>query len=181
MSSIQQPKVVVIGSGSLFFGRQAIWQMAHSPHLNQGALALVDKDPARMEKMGLLAEKVVAETGVRLRIEVGTDWKDALPGALSNMAEDAFLELLCDVDMRGPRPRPVGEMPRGLRGLNELVLDTHELTAEAIVKADYGLLRRALMTDPLTNSIADADAIMRELLAAEREALPNHWYAEAVF
>ena len=80
------------------------------------------------------------------------------------MAEDAFLELLCDIDMDGPRPRPVGEMPRGLRGLQEVVLDTHELTAEAIVKADYRLLRRALMTDPLTNSIADADAILRELL-----------------
>lgn len=97
-------------------------------------------------------------------------------GAVENMAEDAFLELLCDVDMDGPRPRPAGEMPRGLRGMQEVVLDTHELTAEAIVKADYGLLRRALMTDPLTNSIADADAILRELLAAERDALPDHWY-----
>ena len=104
-------------------------------------------------------------------------------GAVSNMADDAFLELLCDVDMDGPRPRPVGEMPRGLRGLQEIVLDTHELTAEAIVKADYSLLRRALMTDPLTNSIADADAILRELLAAQRDALPDHWYtaAEAAF
>jgi len=74
------------------------------------------------------------------------------------------------------RPRPVGEMPRGLRGMQEVVLDTHELTAEAIVKVDYGLLRRALMTDPLTNSIADADAILRELLAAERDALPDQWY-----
>ena len=100
-------------------------------------------------------------------------------GAVGNMADDAFLELLCDVDMEGPRPRPVGEMPRGLRGLSEQVLDTHELTAEAIVKADYSLLRRAMMTDPLTNSIADADAILRDLLAAEREALPDHWY-EAV-
>ena len=82
------------------------------------------------------------------------------------MSEDAFLELLCDIDMDGPRPRPVGAMPRGLRGIQELVLDTHELTAEAIVKADYSLLRRALMTDPLTNSVAAADAILRELLAA---------------
>lgn len=57
MSAIQQPKVVVIGSGSLFFGRQAIWQMAYSPHLNQSTLALVDKDPARMEKMGLLSAR----------------------------------------------------------------------------------------------------------------------------
>lgn len=102
-------------------------------------------------------------------------------GAVSNMADDAFLELLCDVDMNGPAPRPVGEMPRGLRGLNELVLDTHELTAEAIVRADYPLLRRALMTDPLSNSVADADAILRDLLAAERDALPDHWYVEAVF
>ncbi len=459
MPGIQYPKVVVIGSGSLFFGRQAIWQMVHSPHLNKGTLALVDKDPQRMKKMGLLAEKVVAETGVSLQIETATDWKAALPGAdfvvlsfavdtvryrgldcqisekygirmcsgdtigpggiframrelpliiecvddvqricpdawvinyinpstvngmaiaryaprvksfalcdslhmphvkiryairagliadssewddaldadfdlriagvnhftwmlkaehegrdvtpliaeslrhsatiedtggdkgakalhndaiawqlynifgriptciahtkeylrfyqghgrlrgaipplsiwetdmryarhdamwrqvddfisgaqpisefmttfgpdhatdiienmvgnlgqpfyintynrtaVSNMADDAFLELLCDVDMDGPRPRPVGEMPRGVRGLSELVLDTHELTAEAIVKADYALLRRAMMTDPLTNSIADA--ILRDLLAAERDALPDHWYGD---
>ncbi len=463
MTGIQQPKVVVIGSGSLFFGRQAIWQMIHSPHLNGGTLALVDRDPMRMEKMGLLAQKVVAETGVDLKIEVASDWKNALPGAdfvvlsfaadtvryrgldcqiseqygvrmcsgdtigpggiframrelplimdcladterlcpdawvinyinpsavngmaiaryapqvksfalcdslhmphvkiryakragliadagewtdelaadfdlriagvnhftwmlkaeyqgrdvrpqiaeslrrsaatedtggdkgakalhndaiawqlynifgsvptcvahtkeylrfyqghgvlpdeipplsiwetdaryarheamwrqvddfisgaqpisdfmttfgpdhatdiienmvgglgqpfyintpnrgaVSNLADDAFLELLCDVDMDGPRPRPVGELPRGLRGLSELVLDTHELTAEAIVKADYSLLRRAIMTDPLTNSIADADAILRDLLAAERDALPDHWYEGAV-
>ncbi|MCY4062127.1 MAG: glycoside hydrolase family 4 [Chloroflexi bacterium] len=462
MSNLQKPKVVVIGAGSLFFGRQAIWQMTHSPHLNGGTLALVEKDPQRIEKMGRLAEMAVAEAGVGLRIETASDWRDVLPdadfvvlsfaadtvhyrgldcqisekygvrmcsgdtigpggiframrelplimdcvadierlcpeawvinyinpstvhgmaiaryapavksfalcdslhmphvkiryaqyagliadasewnaeldadfdlriagvnhftwmlkaeyqgrdvsariaerlrrgtvkksmdgdlsakalhndaigyqlyeifgvipvcvshtkeyvrfyqghgvlpdeipplliwetdtryarhaamwrqvddfisgarpisefktalgpdhatdiienmagglgrpfyintynrGAVENMANDAFLELLCDIDMNGPRPRPVGEMPRGLRGMQEVVLDTHELTAEAIVKADYRLLRRALMTDPLTNSIADADAILRELLAAEREALPDHWYDAA--
>ena len=81
MSKTRYPKVVVIGSGSLFFGRQAIWQMVHSPHLNRGTLSLVDKDPQRMEKMGLLAEKVVAEAGVDLRIEVASDWKDLLPDA----------------------------------------------------------------------------------------------------
>ena len=462
MSDLQKPKVVVIGAGSLFFGRQAIWQMTHSPHLNGGTLALVDNDLERLEKMSVLAEMVIAEAGVALRIETASDWRDVLPGAdfvvlsfaadtvryrgldcqisekygvrmcsgdtigpggiframrelplimdcvadverlcpeawvinyinpsavhgmaiaryapavksfalcdslhmphvkiryaqyaglindaaewdaeldaefdlritgvnhftwmlkaeyqgrdvsapiaerlrrgtvhksmdgdlsakalhndaigyelyeifgyvpvcvshtkeyvrfyqghgvlpdeipplliwetdtryarhaamwrqvdefisgakpisefmtalgpdhatdiienmvgglgrpfyintnnrgaVENMADDAFLELLCDVDMDGARPRPVGAMPRGLRGLQEVVLDTHELTAEAIVKADYRLLRRALMTDPLTNSIADADAILRELLAAERDALPDHWYEGA--
>lgn len=462
MTDAQRPKVVVVGSGSLFFGRQAIWQMAQSPHLNRGTLALVDNDPQRMEKMGRLAEMVAADNGVALQVEVASDWKDALPGAdfvvlsfaadtvryrgldceisakygvrmcsgdtigpggiframrelplimecladvqrlcpeawvinyinpsavngmaiarfapavksfalcdslhmpqvkiryarqagliaeesewnaeldaafdlriagvnhftwllkaefdgrdmqpqiaerlrasaeydgidgdgsakalhndaiswqlydiygcvpacvshtkeylrfyqghgllpgdipplsiwetetryarhdamwrqvdefisgarpigdymtalgpdhatdiienmvgglgqpfyintcnrgaVDNMSDDAFLELLCDIDMDGPRPRPVGTMPRGLRGMQELVLDTHELTAEAIVKADYSLLRRALMTDPLTNSVAAADAILRELLAAERAALPDHWYAGA--
>ena len=458
----QSPKVVVIGAGSLFFGRQAIWQMVHSPHLNTGTLALVDNDPQRIEKMGKLAQMVIAETGVDLALETAQDWRDVLPGsdfvvlsfaadtvkyrgldcqisekygirmcsgdtigpggiframrelpvimacardieelcpdawvinyinpstvngmalarympqlksfglcdslhmphikiftaqragiiadrqdwtpeidaafdmriagvnhftwmlkgeyegrdvtpqvaaslrqeaakedtggdhgakalhndaiayqlyelfgkiptcvahtkeyvrfyqghgvlpdeipplsiwetemryarhaamwqqvddfisgatpisefmttfgpdhatdiienmvgnlgkpfyintynngAVSNMADDAYLELLCDVDMNGPKPRPVGEMPRGLRGMQEVVLDTHEMTAEAIVTGDRVLLRRALMTDPLTNSIADAEAIITELLAAERDVLPDHWFTTA--
>lgn len=81
MTVRQKPRVVVIGAGSLFFGRQAIWQMVHSPYLNSGALALVDKDAERAEKMGRLAEMVVAESGVALRIETASDWRDVLPGA----------------------------------------------------------------------------------------------------
>jgi alpha-galactosidase len=98
-------------------------------------------------------------------------------GAVSNMNADAFLELLCDVDMNGVKPRPVGEMPRGLRGMQEVVLDTHELTAEAVVRCNFNLLRRAMMTDPLVTSIADADAILAGLLEAEKDALPACWYA----
>ncbi len=98
-------------------------------------------------------------------------------GAVTNMADDAFLELLSDVTVEnGVQPRPVGAMPRGLRAMQEVILDTHELTAEAIVKGDYTLLRRAIMTDPLTNSIPDADAVLKELMEAEREVLPEHWF-----
>ncbi|GHA35697.1 alpha-glucosidase/alpha-galactosidase [Devosia pacifica] len=97
-------------------------------------------------------------------------------GAVSNMADDAYLELLCDIDMDGPRPRPVGDMPRGLRSMQEIVLDTHELTAEAVAKGDRSLLRRALLVDPLTNSIADTEALIDELLDAERDNIPQHWY-----
>ncbi|MBD2846482.1 glycoside hydrolase family 4 [Paenibacillus sp. IB182496] len=99
-------------------------------------------------------------------------------GAVSNMNDDAFLEMRCEVSMDGIKPLPVGEMPRGLRGMQELILDTHELTAEAVVEQDYGKLRRAMMTDPLVNSIADADQIIRELLEAEREIIPAAWYKD---
>jgi alpha-galactosidase len=98
-------------------------------------------------------------------------------GAVNNMNDDAFLELLCDIDMNGPKPRSVGEMPRGLRGMQEIVLDTHELTAEAVVKGDHALLRRAMMSDPLVTSIADADAILKELLEHEKDIIPAGWYA----
>ena len=97
-------------------------------------------------------------------------------GAVTNMGDDAFLELLCEVDMDGPRPLPVGEMPLGLHGMQQQVLDAHTLTAEAVYRCDYSLLRRALLVDPLTSSLADADAILKALLDAEREALPDCWY-----
>ena len=97
-------------------------------------------------------------------------------GAVANLGPDRLMELLCDVDGDGPRPCPIGDVPAGLRGLMSQVLDTHELTAEAAVKCDRGLLRRAMLTDPLVSSIADADAMIGELLQAERQALPDCWF-----
>lgn len=99
-------------------------------------------------------------------------------GAVRNLADDAYLELYCELDLNGPRPLPAGEIPRGVRGMMEVVLDTHELTAEAIFREDRELLRRALLTDPLTNSIGDTDALLEELIVAERDGLPEHWQSE---
>lgn len=97
-------------------------------------------------------------------------------GAVTNMNDDAFLELLCEVNMDGIKPLHVGEMPRGIRGMQELVLDTHELTAEAAVERSFTKLRRAMLTDPLVNSIHDADLMIKELLELEREIIPEYWY-----
>lgn len=100
-------------------------------------------------------------------------------GAVSNMADDAFLELRSDLDMRGPRPQPLGEMPRGLLGLEQQVLDTHELTAQAAVECDRDLLLRAMLTDPIVNNIGDARAIVDESLERQQDILPREWYAKS--
>jgi alpha-galactosidase len=92
------------------------------------------------------------------------------------MPDDAFLEVLCDVDMSGPKPRPIGAAPVGLRGLWQQVLDTHELTAQAAVSGDRDVLLRAFVCDPLVSTLPDARAIIGELLAAERDALPDYWF-----
>jgi alpha-galactosidase len=98
-------------------------------------------------------------------------------GAVSNLADDAFLELRCDVDMEGPKTQPVGELPRGILGLTQRLLDSHELTAEAAATFDRALVLRALATDPLTTNLADARRIMEKLFEAEREWLDDRWYA----
>ena len=97
-------------------------------------------------------------------------------GAVTNLPDDAFIELRSDLDMQGPRPHPFGEMPRGVLALQHQALDTHELTAEAAVTGSRDVLMRAMMTDPICNNIPDAKACIRDLLAAEREALPSFWF-----
>lgn len=97
-------------------------------------------------------------------------------GAISNLPYDAFVELRSHVDMRGPVPLPFGPMPLGVRQLQFQSLDTHELTADAAVSGDKALLRRAMLSDPICNNIPDADACIKDLLAAEKDALPGYWY-----
>jgi len=111
-------------------------------------------------------------TGLHKRFYVITDNR----GAASNMADDAMLELRCDVDMEGPRPLPFGAFPRGVLAMQQQVLDAHELTAEAAVTCDRAILRRAMMTDPMCVNIPDGDACIEELLEAERDILPARWY-----
>jgi len=70
-------------------------------------------------------------------------------GSVTNLPCDALLELRCDVDMRGPRPQPVGAMPRGLLAVQQQILDTHKLTTEAAITGDRAILRRAMLADPI--------------------------------
>jgi alpha-galactosidase/6-phospho-beta-glucosidase family protein len=119
-----------------------------------------------------IVEEMVSGAGMPFYVNTANN------GAVGNLPDDAFLELLCDLDMKkGPKPRKHGEFPTGLRSLQMQVLETHELTADAIVKRDKDLLVRALLTDPISRlSVADAREMVKEVLAEEKAALPKEWY-----
>ncbi len=91
--------------------------------------------------------------------------------AVDNLPNDSYLELECRLDRNGPRPFKAGSFPRGLLGLQYLILDIHELTIEAIMKKNRELLVRALSIDPLVNSIATAQTLIDEIFELEAEAL----------
>ncbi len=75
------PKIVIIGAGSLFFGRKLIWSMNRLEGLTNGHLALVDTDPEHLRLMRSLAEKTRAASGATFEISATTDFREALPGA----------------------------------------------------------------------------------------------------
>jgi alpha-galactosidase/6-phospho-beta-glucosidase family protein len=74
-------KIVIIGAGSLFFGRQAIWALTNREGFRGFTLSLVDTDPHRLEQMAKLARLAADGSGSGIDIEAHADYRDALPGA----------------------------------------------------------------------------------------------------
>jgi len=97
-------------------------------------------------------------------------------GAVTNMVDDAYLELKSVVDMHAVRPLPFGEMPRPLWGFVQRVLDEHELAVEAATTYRRKTLLQAFLASMVTVSIPDAEAAMRAMLDAERDYLPKEWF-----
>lgn len=96
-------------------------------------------------------------------------------GHITNLPDGAEIELPARIFADGYQAEVFGEMPPVLRSWLLRVIDTQELTLEAAMTGDRRLLRQALIADPLTVSIEDADHIIDDLLAAERDDLPETW------
>jgi alpha-galactosidase len=99
-------------------------------------------------------------------------------GAVTNMPDDAYLELPTYVELSGVRPLAYGKIPRPLTGFIQRVLDEHELAVEAAVTCDRRILRQAFLASMVTVNIADVDACIDEMLEAEREYIPAGWYKD---
>lgn len=75
------PKVVLIGAGSAFFGRQTIWSMVSKSALSGGCLALADVDESKLAWMRAIATRAIKSAKVPLRLEASTDYRELLEGA----------------------------------------------------------------------------------------------------
>lgn len=99
-------------------------------------------------------------------------------GAVTNMPNDAYLELLSLVNMHAVQPLSFGEIPRPLVGYIHRVLDEHELAVEAATTFSRKTLLQAFLASMVTVSIPDAENCMNELLEAQREYLPVEWFSQ---
>lgn len=75
------PKVVIVGAGSYFFGKPAIWNMVCNEHLKGGTLALVDTDPVKLSAMIKLAGRAIEATGSPTKVIGSLDRKEVLKDA----------------------------------------------------------------------------------------------------
>lgn len=86
-------KITFLGAGSTVFARQLITDILHIEGLDEGTIALVDIDQARVEMAHHIAERLVEISGKKWRVESATERRDLLAGSdfLINTIEVAGL------------------------------------------------------------------------------------------
>ena len=102
-------------------------------------------------------------------------------GAVTNLPDDAVVELPCYVCRLGVEVPIYGELPLGCAAICNQSISVQRLAVEAAVRGDVRLLKQAMMLDPLTGAVLYPDEISQmtdEMLVAQETYLPQ--YKEAI-
>jgi alpha-galactosidase len=95
---------------------------------------------------------------------------------ISNLPENAVVEVPCVVDRNGIMPTYIGDLPEQLAALNRTNINTQLLTIEAAISGKREHVYQAAMLDPHTSaelSMDDIIAMCDELIEAHGEMLPQ--------
>lgn len=94
-------------------------------------------------------------------------------GAVKEWPADWVLEMPAKVDRHGIHPLPAAPLPPVCFGLIAQIKMYELLTVEAAVHGDKSALYQALLTHPLGPSGDKVEAVMEDLLATNRQWLPQ--------
>lgn len=118
-------------------------------------------------------------------LELGTRYRGHFNvvnnGTITNLADDAIVEVPCYVDGNGISVPQVGDLPLGCAAICQNSINVQRLAVEAAVHADDMLLKQAMMLDPLVGAACSPDEIWQmtdEMLIAGERWLPQ--YAEVI-
>ncbi|MDN5687416.1 MAG: alpha-galactosidase [Brachybacterium sp.] len=95
---------------------------------------------------------------------------------ITNLPDDACVEVPCLVDASGVQPTAIGELPLQLAALNRTNVGVQTLAVRAALTGNRENVHHAVALDPLTAAqvtLEDAHAMTEELFAAHRELLPE--------
>lgn len=94
-------------------------------------------------------------------------------GAISNLPDDAAVEVPVIVDASGIKPVNVGALPAGIARLLSQQVGVQQMAVEAAVYGSRELAMQALMIDPVVNSTDAAKAILDELWEINKPYIKN--------
>ncbi len=98
-------------------------------------------------------------------------------GCITNLPDDAIVEVPGYIDGNGISIPKVGDLPLGCAAVCNVSISVQRLSVEAAVHGDDMLLRQAMMMDPLTGAVCDPPEIWQmtdEMLVAGEQWLPQY-------
>jgi len=98
-------------------------------------------------------------------------------GCITNLPDDAVVEVPGYVDRNGVSIPRVGDLPPGCAAVCNASISVQRLAVLAAVRGDRGLLVQAMMMDPLTGAVCNPPEIAQmvdEMLVAQAEWLPQY-------
>ncbi len=98
-------------------------------------------------------------------------------GCISNLPDDAIVEVPGYVDRNGISIPRVGPLPPGPAAICNASISVQRLAVEAAVRGDVRLLKQAMMMDPLVGAVCDPYEISQmtdEMLVAQAKWLPQY-------
>lgn len=98
-------------------------------------------------------------------------------GLITNLPQDACVEVPCLADRRGISPLFVGALPPHLAALNKMNISVQELGMKAALERDPELIFQAAALDPLVSSVLSLQEtrnMVCELMNASRKWLPRY-------
>jgi len=98
-------------------------------------------------------------------------------GCITNLPEDAIVEVPGYVDANGMNIPIVGDLPLGCAAVCNQSINVQRLAVIAAVKGDVQLLKQAMLLDPLTGAVLNPPEVWKltdEMLVAQAEWLPQY-------
>ena len=98
-------------------------------------------------------------------------------GIISNLADDAIVEVPGYVDANGVNIPQIGPLPLGCAAVCAQSVNVQRLAVEAAINGDRTLLIQAMMLDPLTGAVCnpyEIEQMVDEMLVACEELLPRY-------
>ena len=119
-----------------------------------------------------------ASTGARVIKGLATDAPETMAtsyrnqGAIEGFPDDAIMEYSTRYVSGRIEPHATYRLPPVVNGLTHMLVEHQTLVMDAIVREDPALFRRGIYAYPLCRSRQRTEALIREIVEANREELP---------
>lgn len=98
-------------------------------------------------------------------------------GCITNLPDDAIVEVPAYVDRNGISVPRVGDLPMGCAAICNASISVQRLAVEAAIHGDVTLLKQSMLMDPLTSAVCMPNEISQmtdEMLIAQAKWLPQY-------